>query len=194
MPVGIERGIFKIEVGHARKRTTHLKVSHSFNTQWLRANLGASLIRIGHSASPWVSKEYGNLWSSPTILAASTRTNSCLSGSPTLAGMTWLYPGPRGWPSRSLWTAKMLTGLWFRIWAAPSRISWPSKLAATKWCPSTTLMSSTVKMVSGRQPQRGQMVIIRRSMPLITEKRWGFESVLKTEIQALSLTRQWCLW
>ena len=52
MPVGIERGVFKIEVGHARKQTTQLKVSHNFNTQWLRANLGASLIRIGHSASP----------------------------------------------------------------------------------------------------------------------------------------------
>ena len=71
---------------------THLKVSHNFNTQWLRANLGASLIHIGHSASLWVSKECGNLWSSPTILAASTRTSSCLSCSPTLARMTRLYP------------------------------------------------------------------------------------------------------
>ena len=30
-------------------------------------------------------------------------------------------------------------------------------------------MSSTVTLISGRQPQRGQMVIIRGSMPLITE-------------------------
>ena len=32
-----------------------------------------------------MSKGCGNQWSSPTILAASTRTSSCLSGSPTLA-------------------------------------------------------------------------------------------------------------
>ena len=44
-------------------------------------------------------------------------------------------------------------------------------------------------MISGRQPQRGQMVIIRGSMPLITETRRGFESVPETEIQALPLTR-----
>ena len=48
---------------------THLKVSHDFNTQWLRAHLGASFILIGRSASPCVSKGCGNLWSSPTILA-----------------------------------------------------------------------------------------------------------------------------
>ena len=57
-------------------------LSHSFEDN---ANLGTSLIRIGHSARPWVSKGCGNLWSSPTILAASTRTSSCLSGSQTLA-------------------------------------------------------------------------------------------------------------
>ena len=50
-------------------------------------------------------------------------------------------------------------------------------------------MSSTVIMISGRQPQRRQMVIIRGSMPLITETRRGFESVLETEIQAFPLTR-----
>ena len=33
------------------------------------------------------------------------------------------------------------------------------------------------------------MVIIRGSMPLITETRRGFESVPETEIQALPLTR-----
>ena len=134
-------------------------------------------------------KECGNLWSSPTILAASTRTSSCLSGSPPLARKRWLSPGPPGWPSRSRWTAKMSTGLWFRTWVAPSWRSWPSKLAATKWCPSTTLMSFAVIMSSGRQSQRGQSVIIRGSMPLITETRRGFESVPETEIQALSLTR-----
>ena len=51
MSVGIERGVFRIEVGHVCKRTTHLKVSHNFNTQCLRANLGARLSRIGYSAS-----------------------------------------------------------------------------------------------------------------------------------------------
>ena len=35
-PVGVERGVFKIEVSHVW--TTHLKVSHNFNTQWLQAN------------------------------------------------------------------------------------------------------------------------------------------------------------
>ena len=50
-------------------------------------------------------------------------------------------------------------------------------------------LPSTVTMISGRQPQRGKMVIIRGSMPLITETRRGFESVPETEIHALSLTR-----
>ena len=50
-------------------------------------------------------------------------------------------------------------------------------------------MSSTVTMISGRQPQRGQMDNIRGSMPLITETRRGFESVPETEIQALPLRR-----
>ena len=62
-------------------RTTHLNVWQNFNTLWLQANFGASLSRIGHSASPWVSKGCGNMWQSPTILAASTRTSNCLSGS-----------------------------------------------------------------------------------------------------------------
>ena len=85
-PLGVERGIFKIIVSHVR--TTHLKVSHSFNTSWLQANSDANSTYTAPSASPWVSKECGNLWSSSTILAASTRTSSCLSGSPTLARMT----------------------------------------------------------------------------------------------------------
>ena len=51
-------------------------------------------------------------------------------------------------------------------------------------------MSSTVTMISGRQPQRGQMVIIRGSMPLIRETRRGLVSVLETEIQALPLTKK----
>ena len=46
-----------------------------------------------------------------------------------------------------------------------------------------------VTMISGRQPQRGQMVIFRGSIPLITETRRGFESVPETKIQALPLTR-----
>ena len=46
-----------------------------------------------------------------------------------------------------------------------------------------------VTTLSGRQPKRGQMGIIRGSMPLITETRRRFESVSETEIQALSLTR-----
>ena len=101
----------------------------------------------------------------------------------------WLSPGPRGWHSRSRLPANMPSGLWFRTWVAPSWRIWPSKLAATQWCPSTTLMSSTVTMIANGQPQRGQMVIIRGSMPLITETRRGFESVPETEIQELPLTR-----
>ena len=46
-----------------------------------------------------------------------------------------------------------------------------------------------ITMISRRQPQKGQMVIIRGSMPPITETRRGFESVPETEIQALPLTR-----
>ena len=61
------------------------------------------------------------------------------------------------------------------------------KISGNEVMPSTTLVSSTVIMISGRQPQRGQMVIIRGSMPLITETRRGFES--ETEIQTLPLTR-----
>ena len=80
-PVGVERGVFKIIVSHVR--TTHLKVSHNFNTSWLQANSDANSTRTAPSASPWVLKECGNLWSPPTILAVSTRTSSCLSGSPT---------------------------------------------------------------------------------------------------------------
>ena len=40
-----------------------------------------------------------------------------------------------------------------------------------------------------KKPQRGQMVIIRGSTPLITETRRGFESLPETESQALPLTR-----
>ena len=63
------------------------------------------------------------------------------------------------------------------------------KISGNEVIPSTTLVSSTVTMISGRQPQRGQMVIIRGSMPLITESRRGCESVPETEIQALPLKR-----
>ena len=76
-----------------------------------------------------------------------------------------------------------------RTWAAPSCRSRPSKIAATKRCPLTTLMSSTLKVISGRQLRRGQTVIIRGLMPLITKTQQGFESVPEKEIQALPLTR-----
>ena len=82
-PVGVERGVFKIIVSHVR--TTHIKVSHNFNTSWLQAKSDANSTRTAPSASPWLSKECGNLWSPPTILAASIRTSNCLSGSLTLA-------------------------------------------------------------------------------------------------------------
>ena len=73
---GVERRIFKIIVSHVR--TTHLKVSHNFNTSWLQANSDPNATRAAPFASPWVPKECRNLWSSPIILAASTRTSSCL--------------------------------------------------------------------------------------------------------------------
>ena len=57
------------------------------------------------------------------------------------------------------------------------------KISGNKSAPSAALMSSTVTMISGRQTQRGQMVIIWGSMPLITETRRGFESVPETMVQ-----------
>ena len=59
-PVGVERGVFNIIVSHVR--TTHLKVSQNFNTSWFHANSDANSTRTFPSASPWVSKECGNLW------------------------------------------------------------------------------------------------------------------------------------
>ena len=63
------------------------------------------------------------------------------------------------------------------------------KISGSEVMSSTTLMSSTVTMISIDSPRVGKMVIIRGSMPLITETRRGFDSVPETEIQALSLTR-----
>ena len=136
-----------------------------------------------------MSKECGKLWSSPTILTASTRTSSCLSGSPTLARMTWFSTGPLGWPSRSRWPAKM-----------PNRT-----VVQNLGC--ATVKKLTIKIRGNEKmsiddsdafhcyidlwktaPERanGHYQGIDASD---NRTRRGFESVPETEIQALPLTR-----
>ena len=96
----------------ASEANTHTQVflydRRCYDIVYLRygAHIGTLVLRLGAVA---VSQ-----WPLPTIRARLPRINSCSSAFPVWKPMMWLTRGPRGWHSRSRWTVKMPTGLWFR--------------------------------------------------------------------------------